>query len=449
MKRVVAFAACAIALAATFTSPASQAGTAPTITGPAVARYYSTVHLAGTTPQPSQPVTIFARWANQSRFTVLRRLHSDATGSFAIDYLARGNRAYYARAGGLKSTIQRTSLPPLACTVSGPAFRRYPVGNDVNSTPPLTSASRYAAFTATRNGVWAGYAYLQYPLQFAAIRWQPGQRHATVLARFHPGSGILEPYAHGNIDVAGITPRGAIVASVREHDRNFIRTGYVWFHGHTHRLVARKNWTSVSPAAVTTNGRIIGSVHAVHDGRRVTYVVEWPRWSAPPQRLFELPRVSEAIVVDARGDVAYSDPQGQATVRLRSGETRHLLGLSGPLNIDYIYAAAGTDFYGEDNDGYTVRWNLAALPTSGPIPPEGRVAGRNNVRFADARGDFVIDRAPNSYRQRFITAGGAMTLTPKQAGDTGWAGQAINPWGKLAFTSKADGLPHFLRCHRP
>jgi hypothetical protein len=68
------------------------------------------------------------------------------------------------------------------------------------------------------------------------------------------------------------------------------------------------------------------------------------------------------------------------------------------------------------------------------------------IAAANARGDFVSDHRANRARQSLVTARGAHVLTPEKVHHDGWAGQAINEHGVLAYTASSDGLPHFLRC---
>jgi hypothetical protein len=419
-----------------------RASAAPTINGPTVAAYYATVHLTGTTPEPNQAVVIYGRWAGQTGYAAVRTVRSRADGTFGVTYPALATRTYYARAGERNSAIRTTSLPQATCTVSRPAFGRLPFQH---GNPAPAPSDAFSALTATRKGVWAGYAFLGYPQEWAVISWERGDRNATVLARFRAGSGTYYPNAHGNIDVAGVTPSGAVVAAVRTRNSSQNTTGFAWFHGRTYHLPKRAGWKSVHPNAVTDQGHILGWVRSVATGRSMYYLVDWPRLDKPGVPLLRLPRGgAQTMTVDGLGDVAYALPDGTARIRLRSGPVRELV--SGGDQYTYVYDAAGRYLYGRDSRNVVVRWDLAVPPATGPVSTAVSVAGGSWVSAASSRGDLLVERYFNSDREVLRTAWGARVVTPKQLAPYGWAGQAIAEHGVVAFTAARDGLVHFLRC---
>ena len=444
--RLSAMGACTLLLAATWTAPASQAGAAvPTISGPATVRYYAQVQLTGTTPQPNQQLVIYGKWPWQTDFDALRMLSSDASGQFSVSYVAVAARSYYVRAGGVNSAVHTTALPAVDCMASRPAFRKLPFsGGNANPHPEL---GEYAALTNTRDGLWAGYAVGGLPVRWAVITWRRGEPAPTVLQRFRERHHVWLLGAEiGDVDIAGITPRGAVVAAVRSGDGFLQRTGYVWFHGRRHLLAGRRTWTSVYPEAVTDRGHIVGWVRSVANGVPSFYVVEWPRWNESPTVLFRIARrFRTELVVDSLGDIAFPHRTGSTVLLRGDAGSRRLLDT-------YRYSpgmqgAGGPYLYG-GGDGHPglLRWDLTTLPPAGPVIATTRVGELGPVTAANSRGDFVSNHRISRVRQSLVTAGGAHVLTPKQVHFDGWAGQALDEHGVLAYTASSDGLPHLLRC---
>lgn len=340
-----------------------------------------------------------------------------------------------------------TADTTLACSVSKPAFGKLPFRAGVDYSPPLGAPRfAFAAFTATRDGIWAGYAFLDYPLQFAAIRWHRGQRHATVLQRFHPGAGGFNASAEGNINIAGITPRGAVIAAVRPDDSASRTVSFVWLRGQSHHLMKRRSWRSVYPLDVADDGAIFGLVSAHRNGTRVHYFVEWPHWDKSATILMKVRRTSPLeVVVDRFGDIAFQGRRGYALIRLRSGAVRRLTAGGAPSTN--VYAASGSHMFGRGPFGGTVRWDLGSIGAAGPIEAADRVGPGGDVTAAGTRGDFLLDLDLSSARELYVTATGGRALTPRQStSDGSWRGQAINQRGVVAYTARSDGLPHFLRC---
>jgi hypothetical protein len=443
VKRLLAVAVAAILTVTIAVVPRGIAATTVTISGPGTLPYYGIGVISGTTSAPNQRVTIYFKGPRGAHFTARRHLVSDGVGDYDTTFTASRTWQYYAVAGGTKSAVLATRIVTATCTVSGPAFTRLP-------TRTLAASSRsnieFAAFTATRGGLWAGVSSADN--RFAVITWRRGHR-PQVLARYEYTSVAYETESPGSVNVIGISAKGHVVTSVQDTDNNFNSrlsrfTGYLWTGRHWRELARTKGWTTVHPTGLTASGAIVGWVGS---GRGKTRDFRIVRWSPNGRRittLVDTKHQQPSPVVDGAGDVAYYN-RAATYLRYRSGTTVLLPGyVSDDLNIAAAVGGVGHTMYGTTDSGQ-IRWDVGTDPDE-ITSTRFAGGGLNNVIAAvGARDDAVVGYVNPMYLR---TVRGAYVRVPKQSAVDliRTPGLAVNEHGSVAFTSARDGLVHFLRC---
>ncbi|MDT4944266.1 MAG: hypothetical protein QOH14_999 [Pseudonocardiales bacterium] len=343
----------------------------------------------------------------------------------------------------------------MACSTSGPAVTRLPFSSyrTPAENPSFPYFQAFVAFTANRLGTWAGIAY-DGGNEFAIVTWRSGQP-LHVLDRFAYTSTSFDTVAdYGSVAVVGILPSGGVVAAVQPTTADYDgpRIGLVYLSGHRYQLRGSPRWQLVKPVGVTSSGAIIGWVNAydVHHQLRHA-VVRWASPVAAPTTVVSTGLESPYPAVDRHGDIAYH--VGDLTkVVLASGQTRTLGGLPGALNHFAWVGDGGSTIYGtsdsETSSGAAVvAWPLADPPAAGPIPPHQLTGpGAYTQPMAVGPNGRVLNGYAVPSRMR-TPAGGYPRLPAILPVDTGLnPGESIDQYGTVAFTSRSDGLVHFLRC---
>ncbi|HET8582818.1 MAG TPA: VCBS repeat-containing protein [Jatrophihabitans sp.] len=443
MKRLVAVTAALCIVLGLLAAPASATpAVPPTIAGPGQVPYWSTVTLTGTAGQDAT-VTVYFRDTAGGTFRAERNVTADASGNYSTTYTAGNDYEYYAVANGVPSPIRRTAIVGATCTTSGPAFRTLPVPNDFPDGDPA-----YAAFTATRNGAWAGVAAgVGIPGgEYAIITWHPGDRTPSIVQRYtytswNPGN------SGGSVDVVGITPTGGVVAAVQRVSTTYDDHEYVglaWLGRHRYELAHSSTWSSFAPVGISDNGAIAGWARIGSPTGGQFYVVRWAGPTAPYQVLAKSPEAAvPGVTIDAAGDVAYSFAD-TAVVRSPSGTVR-TLAVPPPLppGSAYITAGAGPYVYGSASAG-VLSWAPGAN-TSDPVPSEEIGPNSQLPVAAGPRGDVVL----TDFHHAFLrTAPGGETVIGTIDDNRSYDGNTIAADGTTSNTA-ANGLIYFLRCPQP
>jgi hypothetical protein len=437
---VTATVAAGLASGAAAAAPAAAA-TAPTVTAPAIVDYYSVASVSGTTPSANQRVVVYIRTAAGGR-RAARDLHSDATGHFATTIRAAVSFSVDAVAGGRDSAVRTVRIRTASCTYTRPIARN-PI--TAQQPTPIRPGNKVMALTATYGGLWAGYAYDVFPLQFDVISWHAGQAVPTVLRTYKfSKETVFYPSADGTVSVAGVTPAGAVVAGIRLSPEQVNFIAHAWYRGTMYNLSHAANWTSTQPIGTTSTGAVIGVAHTGTEDRGTWYLVRWSSITAHYQVLQTFTHSIDAKS-DAAGDVVYGTQDGSTHLRYASGETRSLLAGDGQ-QLGVVWTSAGRRFYLSTSSGTA---EFVVSPSTGPGPEPALTAtafvaseaGFGSVNAASSRGDLIFNRG-----RSLRTAGGALAAVPGLRTDTGVAGSAINSAGTFSVTT-SDGLVHLGSCH--
>jgi hypothetical protein len=444
MKRFVAIAAGLCLVLGSLAAPAAATSATPTISGPGQVPYWSTVTLTGTAPQDAT-VTVYFRDTGGGTFRAERTVTADANGNYSTTYTAGNDYEYYAVANSVASPVRRTAIVGTQCSTSGPAFRTLPVPNAWSTGDPA-----YAAFTATRNGAWAGVAQGDAPLEggeYAIITWHPGDPAPSIVQRYtytswNPGN------SGGSVEVIGITPTGGVVAAVQLVSTGFDKQDYVglaWLGRHRYELPHSSAWSSFAPVGMSDNGTIAGWARIGTPSSGHYYIVRWAGPTAPYQVIAQWPQASlPGIAIDAAGDIAYDTANG-AALRSPSGTVR-TLAFPPPLppgDVE-IRLSSGPYVYGNSSAG-ALRWAPDAS-TSDPVPYEQIWPDTQYAAAAGARGDVILIDFRHAYLR---TAPGGEALVGTFGVDSrSYDGNAIAADGTTSVTA-ANGLTYFVRCPQP
>ncbi|MGH8959591.1 MAG: FG-GAP repeat domain-containing protein [Jatrophihabitantaceae bacterium] len=413
----------------------ASAAVPTTIAGPDQVGYYANVPITGTAA-PGAKVAVYFRATGGKSFVERRAVAADSAGRWSTSYYAASDDEYYAVAGGVASPVHRTALVTATCTTSGPAFRTMP-GTAFAATQP-----HFAGFSATRNGEWAGVAYSPSRETFSVLSWRAG-RPVVTLATFVYTVGLPR-----EVQVVGVTPGGGVVASVQagRAGEPYDPIGVVLSVGHRVTLSHSAGWTMFAPVGVSDHGAIAGWAQTGSGSSARYYAVRWASPTAHYTILGTSGTGNPSVVIDGYGDVGYVDSHQVLTAVLATGQVRTL---SSPQELGgEPLTASGRYVYAQSFVG-TLRWDMAT-PGTGSVPAQivTEAGDYTWVGVAGPRGDFV----DGLFTIRHLrTADGAFVALPKeyQSGDAtspAGAGEAIDSSGRVAFTSAADGLPHFLTC---
>ena len=443
MKRVVAVASAVLAVGA-FAVPASAA-TKPTLAAPASATYYSTVTLTGSAPEPGEAVDVLFRAAGTKNYIARRHLTANAAGQWSTTYTALSTQYVAARADGVNSAVHVVRVPTAHCTVSAPAFTQLP-GTGKGD----TSRNDSAELTTVRGSTWAGYSDLPGGTQ-GLFTWHGGTPH--LVARYTYRDTQYVP----GISVApvGLTPGLALVANVQDpaiklppsSTRPLPLRVYYWYRGVRHTM-SHGSWSAWAATGVSDSGRVVGWAATGTYPRQRYSVVTWPHAGDRYQVVAAVGGAQPTPVIDARGDLAWSDDAGRATLRTVEGATHPLLARpypggewsAGSLEVE---GASSNAIYATGQSGL-LRWYVHPESASGTVMHGVAIAGPSaDIVDAVGRQNSVSVGYTSSHLR---TAAGAYTAVPSQWLGGGPAVSAIDAHGTLAFTAKSDRRVHFLSC---
>jgi hypothetical protein len=432
----------------------ANAVAAPTISAPATVRYWTPFRVTGTALPGGTAVNIYSQRVGHP-VHLAASVVSDASGAYAMTATIDTTYSYYAVANGARSAVVTSQIKTVACSTSGPAVGRLPFASydTPAQNPSFPYFQAFVAFTANRLGTWAGVAY-DGGNEFAIVTWRSGQP-LHVLDRFAYTTTSFDTVAgYGSVAVAGILPNGGIVASVQPTTAGFTfpgpRIGYVYQSGHRYRLRGSPNWVMTHPVGVTSAGAIVGWVDAYDVHHHLHHaVVRWVSATAAPTTVVSTGLDYAYPVTDRHGDIAYYTA-GLSKVVLASGQTRTLGALPGSLNYAASVGDGGSTIYGKSDTagGYAiVAWPLASPPATGAIPPHQLTgAGVDTQPMAVGPHGQVLNGYAVPTRMR-TPSGGYPRLPAILPVDTGMnPGESVDSFGAVAFTSRTDGLVHFLRC---
>ena len=413
--------------------PNAGAATAPTLSGPSSVKYNQTVDLTGTTPSPSEQVTVYAKDPTMSSYLVLARPTSDANGQFTLTYAAQMSESLYAVAGGVSSAVIVVPLVTSSCSVSSTALSSPLPSNGPDSTDIL-------AFTANRGPVWAGMA--ESDGLFDTVIWRPGVPLRVLgsdrLMGWHPG-GL------GTAWVAGITPHGYVASTVWPK-------AYVWINYVRHQVAHAPNWTVEELTGVSAGGTLIGEVET--GTTQATYRWAVVAWSEDGSRymVIKLNATAQPAIIDGAGDVAYENTDATTSVRVAStGQIVSLRGDQadpGTVGVTAQAGGSGAVLYGSLNNGDITRWTIPQANTPSTVaavqlsPAPGGVAGATIA--ASPRGDVstVQYLANNTRSYHVLTAQDTYNAAPQQFFNTG---SAFDSNGTYAYTG-IGGRVRFFSC---
>ena len=425
---------------------ASASTTVPTLAAPASATYYSTVTLTGSTSRPGEAVDVLFRAAGTKTYVARRHLTADAGRHWSATYTALSTQYVAARAAGVNSTVHVIRVPTAHCTVSRAAFTTLPIPRQ-----DAGKKSNVAEFSATRGTTWAGTVYDAFASSLALVTWKSGSPH--VLARYTYRSTPFEQSR--SVRAVGFTPKLALVANVQDPARkvrNFADAplrAYYWYRGVRHTM-SHGSWSAWAATGVSDAGRVVGWAATGSYPHQRFSVITWPHAGDRYQVVASVGGAQPTPVIDARGDLAWTDGTGQATLRTVEGATHPLLARPYPgaeWSSDGIEVggASSDAFYAAGQSGL-LRWFVHPELANGAVMHGAAIAGPSaNIVDAVGRQNSVTTGLPTVYLR---TASGAYVRTPAQqrVDDVSSATNAINNHGTLAFTAKSDHRVHFLRC---
>ncbi|WP_375486795.1 hypothetical protein [uncultured Jatrophihabitans sp.] len=455
LRRVGLVVGVALALPASAASavPATSAAGAtspPTLNGPTVARYYATVPVRGTTPQPSQAVEFYERHAGTATWSHRALRRSDASGRYATSFRETADTQYFVRSAGADSPTRTTKVVKATCSTSKAIFTKLPFGA---SPHPSATTGDFADVTAYRNGLWAGVIYRDVTGDFYVYTLRRGHPR-TVLARYRYRDTAFDPF--GSVHVVGVTTSSEVVANV---ESTSVHTTYlseipnygVYWRGRTrHYLSHAAGWKEWGAQSVTDAGEIVGYAATGRLSHPHVYVVAWSRASAHYRVIADLGYSGAPGAADRAGDIAWTSAAGYATVRTASGAVHELR--SAPLTSEryesrwiYITGAGLHTFYASSNDG-VYAWTVSNSTAPGPIIDSGLVSGWDGgntfVDIVGRRGDLVVDLD----RPWLITARGARVRMPAELAPSNAPTRVITDGGRVAFTSARDHRVHIMTC---
>jgi hypothetical protein len=387
----------------------------------------------GNTAEPDQDVVVYTRRIDEHTARKSPVLTSGPDRSYSWSFRIARMTHFWAHAGGLNSPVHTTALVQASCTVSGPAFTKLPFGLVSDPDPD----QMFAAFTANRAGTWAGYA-ADGTGDFAVLRWSAGAG-VRVVDRFS-----YRTFANRSVNPVGVTPGGRIVAAVQDPASSpGTMLGLYWDQGVRRHLRMKPTWTAAWPVHVLDSGAVVGVARQTGGDYAVAI---WPNVEAAPNQLASIGSGYPGVMADDAGDIVWMRDSGRKSdvVRLRNGEIR-ALAVPGLQSASFIPTAGGR--YAVYGWGLgVVRWDFSDPPASGPITGAFRTGsdgGNAKATTAGRHGDFVVgDSGP----RHLLTPTGAWVTVPPEADHVEDIGESIAADGTVAFTSSADGLPHFLRC---
>jgi len=168
-------------------------------------------------------------------------------------------------------------------------------------------------------------------------------------------------------------------------------------------------------------------------------IVRWATPSAAYQFIASTHTQQAYPSMDGHGDIAWLSGTN-AYVRLANGTVRDLDNNSGSYQV-----GPGEDgaILGYNQD--VVKWDMATIPGSGPVPYKSITPPNPSLYPAavGTNGGMLMGGGPRPY---FLTRGGAFVQAPAELAYSGY--QAVDETGVLAYTSAQDYRVHLLRCSR-
>ncbi|HZC52542.1 MAG TPA: hypothetical protein VE441_08605 [Mycobacterium sp.] len=294
-------------------------------------------------------------------------------------------------------------------------------------------------FETFQHHAWAGAAF-DGGGRFAVISWRAGRAHPRVLDKFS-FRGSFGLGRRGAINAVGVTRRGAVVAAVDAQVDGGRSRGYAWTRaGHRYTLAGPRAAFAIVPMAVTRNDHILGYAATGRRHRPSYTVLRWNTIRSRPHVLFRIRAGATAPIAEQRGDVVWIDRRAHTRAHLFDGQQYRLLDDRGWDTVPWV--AQGHYVW---TDVGVQKWNLARLPTSGPIVSQQVIPARPGVttvpQAASLRGDVTY--GGDLRHVRF--ANGTVRRLPREYTANGPEEETFTPAGTLAYTGR-DRLIHLFRC---